>query len=103
MVAAPWCHWQKTLVRFQTPTAGAITTTPVRISLGHRTVAWLVVTLVEPLAEFFRRNGVRFALSILLFVLLFKVGEAFLGRMSIVFFTKRSGLPMLRLACTRNW
>lgn len=76
----------KTLIRFQTPATGAITTTPVRISLGHRTVAWLVVTLVEPLAEFFRRNGVRFALSILLFVLLFKVGEAFLGRMSIVFY-----------------
>jgi len=57
-----------------------------RIGISHRTTAWLVVTLVEPLAEFFRRNGPRFALSILLFVLLFKVGEAFLGRMSIVFY-----------------
>ncbi|RUO40610.1 MFS transporter permease [Aliidiomarina taiwanensis] len=52
----------------------------------HRISAWLIVTMIEPLAEFFRRNGVRFALSILLFVLLFKVGEAFLGRMSIVFY-----------------
>ncbi|RUO19354.1 MFS transporter [Aliidiomarina iranensis] len=57
-----------------------------RIALRHKITAWLGVTLVEPLAEFFRRSGVKFALSILLFVLLFKVGEAFLGRMSIVFY-----------------
>lgn len=56
------------------------------ITFGHKVAAWLGVTVVEPMAEFFRRNGVRFALSILLFVLLFKVGEAFLGRMSIVFY-----------------
>lgn len=56
------------------------------IKRSHKVIAWLVVTLIEPLAEFFRRSGVRFALSILLFVLLFKVGEAFLGRMSIVFY-----------------
>ncbi|MDZ7784246.1 MAG: MFS transporter [Halioglobus sp.] len=42
--------------------------------------------VVEPLAEFFQRNGVKLALSILAFVLLFKLGEAFLGRMSIVFY-----------------
>jgi len=42
--------------------------------------------VVEPLAEFFHRNGVRLALAILAFVLLFKLGEAFLGRMSIVFY-----------------
>lgn len=58
----------------------------VEIRFYHRFAAWLIVTMVEPLAEFFRRNGIRFALSILLFVLLFKVGEAFLGRMSIVFY-----------------
>ena len=42
--------------------------------------------VIEPLAEFFQRNGVRLALAILAFVLLFKIGEAFLGRMSIVFY-----------------
>lgn len=42
--------------------------------------------VVEPLADFFSRNGVKLALGILLFVLLYKVGEAFLGRMSIVFY-----------------
>ena len=47
---------------------------------------WLLVSFVEPLTEFFKRNGVRLALSILLFIFLFKIGEAFLGRMSIVFY-----------------
>lgn len=56
-------------------------------SLGARgPLVWLAVTVVEPLAEFFRRNGLQVALSILLFVFLFKIGEAFLGRMSIVFY-----------------
>jgi len=45
-----------------------------------------MVSFYEPMAEFFRRNGVRFALSILLFIFLFKIGEAFLGRMSVVFY-----------------
>lgn len=42
--------------------------------------------VIEPLADFFQRNGVKLALAILAFVLLFKIGEAFLGRMSIVFY-----------------
>ena len=52
----------------------------------HRAIAWLEVTLVEPFAEFFRRNGWQIGLYIILFIVLFKVGEAFLGRMSIVFY-----------------
>lgn len=55
-------------------------------SVWQRVVAWLAVTVVEPLREFFSRNGPKLAISILLFVFLFKVGEAFLGRMSIVFY-----------------
>lgn len=47
---------------------------------------WLFVTVVEPFADFFRKNGVKLALTLLLFVFLFKIGEAFLGRMSIVFY-----------------
>lgn len=50
------------------------------------TINWLLVTLVEPFREFFTRNGVKLALSILLFIFLFKIGEAFLARMSIVFY-----------------
>ena len=42
--------------------------------------------VVLPLKDFFVRNGVALAFSLLAFVLLFKIGEAFLGRMSIVFY-----------------
>lgn len=54
--------------------------------VSNRFLVWLSVTLIEPFAEFFRRNGVQVALTLLLFVFLFKIGEAFLGRMSIVFY-----------------
>ncbi|WP_334036773.1 AmpG family muropeptide MFS transporter [Alteromonas macleodii] len=47
---------------------------------------WIQTTLVTPFAEFFKRNGVKLAASFLLFIFLFKIGEAFLGRMSIVFY-----------------
>lgn len=47
---------------------------------------WLQGTLIDPLTDFFKRNGWQFALAILSFLLLFKIGEAFLGRMSIVFY-----------------
>ena len=43
-------------------------------------------TILAPLLEFFQRNGTKLALIILLFVFSFKIGEAFLGRMSIVFY-----------------
>ena len=45
-------------------------------------------TVIEPLADFFVRNGLKLALGILIFALLFKIGEAFLGRMSILFYTE---------------
>ena len=43
-------------------------------------------TILAPLLEFFQRNGIKLAVIILLFVFSFKIGEAFLGRMSIVFY-----------------
>lgn len=49
-------------------------------------VYWIRTTLITPFAEFFNRNGVKLAASFLLFTFLFKIGEAFLGRMSIVFY-----------------
>ncbi|MCY7294267.1 MFS transporter [Alteromonas sp. a30] len=55
-------------------------------SIKHQISNWLMVTLFEPFREFFSRNGTKFALSVLLFIFLFKMGEAFLGRMSIVFY-----------------
>lgn len=47
---------------------------------------WLRNTLVDPITEFFKRNGWKLAVGMLSFIFLFKIGEAFLGRMSIVFY-----------------
>lgn len=52
----------------------------------RRWLNWLAVTLIEPFAEFFRKNGLKVALMLMLFIFLFKIGEAFLGRMSVVFY-----------------
>ena len=49
---------------------------------------WLRHTVVDPFAEFFRRCGFQLAFSILLFLLLFRLGEAMLGRMSLVFYVE---------------
>ena len=49
-------------------------------------VAWISGTIAGPILSFFKRNGFKIALYILGFVFLFKIGEAFLGRMSIVFY-----------------
>ena len=48
--------------------------------------AWTSSTLGGPIISFFRKNGFTIAIGILSFVFLFKIGEAFLGRMSIVFY-----------------
>lgn len=55
-------------------------------AVGSKVVAWLSVTVLEPFYDFFKRNGVQVAITLLLFVFLFKIGEAFLGRMSIPFY-----------------
>ncbi|MEZ9574767.1 MFS transporter [Vibrio sp. 10N.222.55.A3] len=54
--------------------------------VGSKVVAWFSVTVLEPFYDFFKRNGVQVAITLLLFVFLFKIGEAFLGRMSITFY-----------------
>ncbi|MBE4588869.1 AmpG family muropeptide MFS transporter [Vibrio navarrensis] len=54
--------------------------------VGSKWLAWLSVTVLEPFIDFFKRNGTRVAITLLLFVFLFKIGEAFLGRMSITFY-----------------
>jgi PAT family beta-lactamase induction signal transducer AmpG len=55
-------------------------------SVWQRLLAWLAVTLVEPFKSFFTKNGVKTAFALIAFIFLFKVGEAFLARMSIVFY-----------------
>ena len=49
-------------------------------------LAWIVETLGGPIISFFKKNGIKVAIGILGFVFLFKIGEAFLGRMSIIFY-----------------
>ena len=49
-------------------------------------IAWISGTLGGPVISFFKKNGFSIAIGILGFVFLFKIGEAFLGRMSIVFY-----------------
>jgi PAT family beta-lactamase induction signal transducer AmpG len=49
-------------------------------------IAWISGTIAGPVISFFKRNGFKIALGILGFVFLFKIGEAFLGRMSIIFY-----------------
>tara|TARA_Y100000590_G_scaffold329973_1_gene374783 strand:- start:2971 stop:4341 length:1371 start_codon:yes stop_codon:yes gene_type:complete len=43
-------------------------------------------TIAGPIISFFKKNGFKIAIGILGFVFLFKIGEAFLGRMSIIFY-----------------
>ena len=49
-------------------------------------ISWLSGTIGGPVISFFKKNGFSIAMGILGFVFLFKIGEAFLGRMSIVFY-----------------
>ena len=45
-------------------------------------------TVWTPLVSFFRKNGIAVGAGILAFVLLFKIGEAFMGKMSLVFYAE---------------
>ena len=58
----------------------------VESKIGTDTFSWFSGTISGPFVNFFQRNGLKIALGILGFVFLFKIGEAFLGRMSIVFY-----------------
>jgi len=51
-----------------------------------KTIAWLTGTVAGPIISFFKKNGFNIALAILAFIFLFKIGEAFLGRMSVIFY-----------------
>ena len=55
-------------------------------NLFTKFLTWIGGTISGPILSFFKKNGFSIALGILGFVFLFKVGEAFLGRMSIIFY-----------------
>ena len=49
-------------------------------------IAYITGTIGGPIISFFKKNGFAIAAGILGFVFLFKIGEAFMGRMSIIFY-----------------
>ena len=55
-------------------------------NLLTKTIAWITGTVAGPIISFFKKNGFNIALAILAFIFLFKIGEAFLGRMSVIFY-----------------
>ena len=55
-------------------------------NLITKIIAWLTGTVIGPIISFFKKNGFNIALAILAFIFLFKIGEAFLGRMSVIFY-----------------
>ena len=60
-----------------------------KLNVKNRTskfLVWLYGTIINPLVSFFKKNSFSVAVGILSFIFLFKIGEAFLGRMSIIFY-----------------
>ena len=60
-------------------------------SMGQKNTATLILsflgsTVVTPLLSFFKNNGFKIGLMLLSFIFLFKIGEAFMGKMSIIFY-----------------
>lgn len=56
---------------------------------GKSTLAdWIAEFFIRPFKEFFDRCGFRLAFAVLVFLLVFKLGEAMLGRMSLVFYVE---------------
>ena len=57
-----------------------------KTNIYTKIITWISGTVSGPIISFFKKNGFKIAMGILGFVFLFKVGEAFLGRMSIIFY-----------------
>ncbi len=58
----------------------------IKQNIFTQSFSWVAGTIGGPISSFFKKNGFQIAIGILSFVFLFKVGEAFLGRMSIIFY-----------------
>ncbi len=55
-------------------------------NIFSKTTGWVISTVSNPIISFFKKNGFSIALGIVGFIFLFKIGEAFLGRMSVIFY-----------------
>ena len=49
-------------------------------------ISWIISTFVGPIINFFKKNSFSIGIAILAFIFSFKIGEAFLGRMSVIFY-----------------
>ncbi len=58
------------------------------IKILVKSIFWITSTISDPLINFFKKNGLFIAVMILLFIFLYKIGEAFLGRMSLIFYNE---------------
>jgi PAT family beta-lactamase induction signal transducer AmpG len=55
-------------------------------NLLTKVIVLITGTVISPIISFFKKNGFNIAIAILGFVFLFKIGEAFLGRMSVILY-----------------
>ena len=80
-----------------------------RAKMGDTTIITQIVsfigsTVVTPLLSFFRNNGLKIGLGLLSFILLFKIGEAFMGKMSIIFYKEvGSSKSDIAIYSKRTW
>ena len=77
--------------------AGGLLVGSGRESVSVRSLARAYAIWYMPALSFVRRHGVRIGLIVIALVFLFKVGEAFLGRMSLVFY-KEAGFSKSDIA-----
>jgi len=62
---------------------------PPRLRHSHgKVLSWFRYHIAAPFTEFFQRCGLQLGLAILLFLFSFRIGEAMLGRMSLVFYVE---------------
>ena len=54
--------------------------------LSNQFLVWLDAFVIDPILSFFKKNGWSLGIALISFIFLFKIGEAFMGRMSIVFY-----------------
>ena len=55
-------------------------------NLITKIISWIAGTIAGPIMSFFKKNGFNIALAIQAVLFLFKIGESFLGRMSVIFY-----------------
>jgi len=75
--------------------------TPRLATMRPGQAGWLRESVIDPFAEFFQRCGPQLAVGILLFLFSFRLGEAMLGRMSLVFYVEL-GFSNDQIALYRN-